>query len=321
MPQPATRLFRHVFRAMGSPCELQLYARDEHHARAVIDAAIADVDRLEQRYSRYREDSLLSQINRSAAAGGCIEVDAETASLLDYADTCHRQSGGLFDISSGVLRRAWRLSEGALPDAAQIAALLDHVGWHKLVWRKPVLDFPTAGMELDLGGVVKEYAADRAASLCAEHGITGAMVNLGGDIRVVGPHPDGSPWRIGIQHPRRPGAVLCQVHLARGGIATSGDYERCILLDGKRYAHVLDPRTGWPVQHLCSVSVVAELCVVAGSASTITMLKAHDGPSWLAELGLPHLWMDVDGQIGGTLAGPPASRPGKRRQRRHSRRS
>ncbi|MEY2690115.1 MAG: hypothetical protein RL375_4315 [Pseudomonadota bacterium] len=309
------RLFRRAFQAMGSPCELQLHARDDAQAAAAVDAAVADVARLEQRYSRYRDDSLLARINRTAATGGAIEVDAETASLLDYADTCHRQSGGLFDITSGVLRRAWRSALHSLPEPAQLDALLTRVGWHKLVWRRPVLEFHQSGMELDLGGVVKEYAADRVASLCADHGITGAMVNLGGDIRVLGPHPDGSPWRIGIQHPRRPGAMLGQIPLSRGGIATSGDYERCIVIDGQRLSHLLDPRTGWPVQHLSAVSVVADLCVVAGSASTIAMLKAHDGPAWLADLGLPHLWVDVDGRVGGSLFKPEASRVVRRLRR------
>jgi len=298
---PRAELYRRAWRAMGSPCEIALYARHADDARRAADAAQAEVERLEARYSRYREDSFLSEINRAAARGGSLEVDPETAALLDYAAACHRESGGLFDPTSGVLRRAWRFDRDELPDPARVAALLGVVGWTRLDWSRPRLGFPVAGMELDLGGVVKEYAADRVAVVCRALGVRAGMVNLGGDVRVLGPKPDGALWRIGIRHPRRRGALLCTVELSDGGLATSGDYERCIVLDGVRYGHVLNPRTGWPVRQLASVSVVAERCVVAGSAATIALLRERQGPAWLASLGLPHLWVGVDGETGGTL--------------------
>lgn len=288
---------------MGSPCELQLYAESRAEADRVAQLAMADVHRLESRYSRYRDDSLLSAINRVAAAGGSLSVDEETAGLLSYAATCHRESGGLFDITSGILRRAWRFSEGRLPDPAHIQSLLDRIGWQRVRWNPPLLEFPVPGMEIDFGGVVKEYAVDRVGALCREAGIRHGLANLGGDIHVIGPHPGGSPWRIGIRHPRRPGTVIRTLALTQGGVASSGDYERCLVLDGVRYGHVLNPRTGWPVRHLASVTVAADLCVIAGSASTIAMLKEEDGPAWLAGLGLPHFWVDVRGKAGGSLVG------------------
>lgn len=286
---------------MGSPCEVQLFARSEQDARHVASLAIADVERLEARYSRYRDGSLLSEINRVAARGGSLSVDAETASLLNYAATCYLQSDGLFDITSGILRRAWRFASGELPDAAQIEALRERIGWQRVIWAPPLLSFPQAGMELDFGGVVKEYAVDRAATLCREAGLIHGVVNLGGDIKIVGPRADGSPWRIGIKHPRAREAVLETVELQTGALATSGDYERCIVFEGQRYGHILNPRTGWPVRKLAAVSVVADFCVIAGSASTIAMLKEDAGPAWLAALGLRHLWVDVEGDSGGNL--------------------
>lgn len=298
------QLYRHRFKAMGSPCEIQLYAGSLDVADRVANTAIADVRQLEARYSRYRDDSYLSTINRVASTGGEIRVDDETAALLDYAATCYRESDGLFDITSGVLRRAWRFDRGQLPNQDQIEALLASVGWDKLRWTRPVLAFPTPGLELDFGGVVKEYAADRAAALCEQGGLHHGIVNLGGDIRVVGPHPDGSPWRIGVRDPRRLGALVQMLSLRAGGLASSGDYERCIVVDGERYGHILNPRTGWPVKHLASVSVVADLCLVAGSASTIAMLKEKAGPQWLEQMGVAHLWMDVRGAVGGPLVTP-----------------
>jgi thiamine biosynthesis lipoprotein len=298
-PKKPLKIFKFRFQAMGTVCELQCYVASKEKGIAVADLVEADVSRLEQRYSRYRPDSLLSEINRVAAAGGEIEVDDETAGLFAYAETCYSQSDGLFDITSGLLRKAWRFDSGQLPDQDLIDDLLQHVGWHKLHWQTPVLKCPEPGMEIDFGGVVKEYAADRAAVICQNADVRHGFVNLGGDIRVIGPHPDGSPWSVGIQHPRQKGALLTTLEMFQGGMASSGDYERCIQVGDQRYSHIINPKTGWPVRHLASVSVAGDFCLVAGSASTIAMLKEQDGPQWLRDLGLPHVWMDVDGQIGG----------------------
>jgi thiamine biosynthesis lipoprotein len=296
------KLHRTEFQAMGCPCEVQLYAGSAAAAERAAALVTADVRRLDERYSSYRSDSFLSEINRVAADGGRISVDEETARLLDYADACHRASDGLFDVTAGILRHAWQPGSAELPEPARLRDLLARVGWRRLAWRPPVLEFRVAGMEIDLGGVVKEYAADRAATLCAGAGIRHGFVNLGGDVRVIGPRADGSPWRIGIRDPRREGALVATVELRRGALASSGDYERCIVVAGVRYGHILNPKTGWPVRRMAAVSVLGDLCVVAGSASTIGMLKEEAGPAWLASVGLPHYWMDVDGRSGGPLA-------------------
>ncbi len=295
------KYYHYDFKAMGSPCSVQLYARSPKKAKHAAQNVINDVERLERIYSRYRHDSFLSEINRVAAVAGQIAVDDETAGLLDYAATCYQQSDGLFDITSGILRQAWDFKSGNLPTKQAIETLLKRVGWQKLDWQRPILSFSMPGMEIDFGGVVKEYAVDRAAALCWEQGIKHGIINLGGDIKVIGPHPDGSPWKVSIRHPRKPGAVLRTLLLDSGALASSGDYERCITLEGVRYGHVLNPKTGWPVRYMAAVSVVGDFCVVAGSASTIGMLKAQQGPQWLQELGLPHLWVNVDGVLGGPL--------------------
>lgn len=293
--------YHYDFKAMGSPCSIQLYASSSKMGEQVAKIAMDDIYRLETSYSRYREDSFLSEINRIAAQSGHITVDDETAGLLDYAATCYQQSDGLFDITSGILRRAWNFKSGVIPTEKAIQALLEKIGWHKLNWQRPVLTFTVPGMEIDFGGVVKEYAVDRAASLCWSAGIRHGIVNLGGDIKIIGPHDDGSPWRIAIRHPRQPDGVLKTLRLYSGALASSGDYERCITLHGVRYGHVLNPKTGWPVNHMASVSVIGDFCVVAGSASTIGMLKEERGSDWLNELGLPHLWVNVSGEMGGSL--------------------
>ena len=297
-------LYRHAFHAMGSRCEMRLYAESDDEGATIARLAAADVQRLDAKYSSYRDDSVTAVINRVGAAGGAIEVDAETAGLLDYGDTCFEQSEGLFDLTSGVLREAWGAHRKTLPDAMMLERLLECVGWDKLLWSRPRLEFGVRGMALDFGGVVKEYAADRAAVICLDAGVAHGLVDLGGDIRIIGPHPDGSPWSVGIQHPRQADAVMATLQVSRGAVATSGDYERYLAIDGKRYCHILSPRTGMPVEGLAGVSVFAEECIVAGSATTIAMLMEERGPSWLEEMGLPHVWMDKEQRVGGTYADP-----------------
>ncbi len=306
---PGAGAWRFPFRAMGGPCELRLYAPEEAEARRVAQAAQAEVMRLESHYTRYREDSITSRIN-AAAGGEPVPVDPETASLLEYADTAHKQSGGLFDITSGVFRRVWDFKSGVLPDQSEIEKTRQLVGWNKVEWSSTHIRLPLAGMQIDFGGFVKEYAVDAVARLCRELGIEHGMVDLGGDIHIIGPHPDGQPWQVGIRNPRDPEKAIVSIGLLSGGLASSGDYERYMLVDGQRYCHILNPGTGWPVQGLASVSVAAPLCLLAGTASTVAMLKGREeGVSWLRELGLPHFWVATDGQTGGDYA--PAADAGR----------
>jgi thiamine biosynthesis lipoprotein len=290
-------LHRFRFKAMGCPCALQIHAGSASDARAWAASARGEIARLERKYSRYRGDSLLSRINASAGDPRGVEVDPETASLFDYAAKCHAHSGGLFDITSGILRRAWDFRSGRLPEPARIAELLPNVGWEKVRWSGAHVALPRAGMELDLGGYVKEYAADRVAGLLRAAGCRSGLVDLGGDLAIVGPHPDGAPWIVGIRdaaHPDRPAA---SVPVSAGGVATSGDYERCMVVDGVRYGHILDPRTGWPVEGLASVTIFAPTCLVAGSVSTIALLQGEGARAWLDALGLPHARQAHGGEL------------------------
>lgn len=297
------RLFRATFRAMAAEHELKLWSGDEARARRAARAVVADVRRIEAKYSRYRDDSVTSSVNR-AAGGRATPIDAETAALLEYADRCHQLSGGRFDITSGVLRRAWdfRRKPPQLPDGEPLAAARALIGWERVERDGSTVRLPEAGMEIDFGGIGKEYAADRAATILQDAGIAHALVNLAGDVRALGVQPDGTPWRVGIRHPRREGAVIAYVELAGGAVATSGDYERYFDLDGRRYCHILDPRTGLPVAYWQSVSVVAPLCVVAGSCATIAMLQEARGEAFLAAQGVRYLAVRPDGTRAGDAA-------------------
>ena len=294
-------IYNFPFRAMGSPCEFQLYTSNKSHAEEACKKAHTEVMRLEKKYSRYRKDSVTTAINNSSGNKKGIKVDSETALLLDYAQTVHKQSAGLFDITSGVLRRAWDFKSNQLPSQAKIDESLELVGWDYVKWQRPHIVLTKTGMELDFGGYVKEYAVDAAANMLQEQGISAGIVDLGGDLKALGPHPDGKPWQIGIRHPRDPINPIATTTLSHGAVASSGDYERYMTVNGKRYTHVLNPKTGWPIEGFSGVTVIASECLIAGSCSTVAMLKGEDdGKKWLDSLQLPYICIDQEMNILGT---------------------
>jgi FAD:protein FMN transferase len=293
--------YSYEFSSMGCPCALHLETDDEPVARNARAAVLAETDRLDRKYSHYRDDSLLAQL--CARAAEAVEVDEETANLLDFAAELHRQSDGLFDITAGRLTRLWDAQGGRVPSAGEIAAALSVTGWRRVEWQRPRLRLPLPGTRLDLGGIVKEYAADRCADLCRAEGVTAGVIDLGGDLALIGPHLDGTPWIVGIKAPLATARAAARIELPSGGLATSGDYERALIVDGRRYSHIVDPRSGQPVASFASVSVVADTCLIAGAAATLAMLLGVErGGDYLRELGLPHLCIDADGHASGDIA-------------------
>jgi thiamine biosynthesis lipoprotein len=274
------------FKAMASPCEVLLDTRDLQQARCMGQIAATEAWRIEHKYSRYRDDSVVTALNRSA--GRPVPVDPETSLLLEFAARCHELSDGAFDITSGVLRRAWRFDGSArVPDAAQVAALLRHVGFDRLVFADGKLVVPP-GMELDFGGIGKEYAVDRALALIAAQFDGAVLVNFGGDIAANRASEDG-PWQVGVERPDAHGQARLLLDFSRGGLATSGDTHRFFEHAGKRYGHILDVRTGWPIQGAPrSVTVAAGSCVEAGMIATLAMLQGADAEGFLAGQGVPH---------------------------------
>lgn len=286
---------RFTFSAMASPCELLLCAESRELAQSAAEAAIAEVRRIEQKYSRYRSDSVVSTINAAAGSGAWVACDAETLWLMNFADTLYQQSKGLFDITSGVLRRVWDFKAKRVPGEDEIAGLLPLIDWQMVERKEQAVRLPAHGMEIDFGGFGKEYAADAAAAQLRQQGIRHGYVNLGGDISVIGPQPDGSNWQIAIQDPRQPDAIVATIPIQQGGLATSGDYERFFEADSRRYCHILNPRTGMPVNYWRSVSIAAPLAIVAGSCSTIVMLMEQKGHEWMRDSGFSYLGISGDG--------------------------
>ena len=312
---------------MASPCELLIEGASEPLARGLVESARDEAWRIERKFSRYRDDSVIAQMHRSC--GTPLSVDDETALLLDFAGQCHTLSGGLFDVTSGVLRAAWRFDgSGHLPDPALVEALCRRIGWHRVVWQRPWFTLPR-DMELDLGGMAKEYAVDRVLGLLMAQAPLPMLVNFGGDIVVSGPRSAGRAWQVGIERPVAAatltganatarsgaaanvaagaeaatnvaagteaaanvaaGAAAGLIALSAGGLATSGDARRFLLSEGVRYGHILDPRSGWPVRDAPrSVTVAAPTCTEAGVLATLAMLQGAQAETWLAAQQMPH---------------------------------
>jgi len=289
-------LYRMEFKAMASICEIVIGAPSQDVAMRGVELAMNEVRRIEQKYSRYQTGSVVSLIN-AGAGQGWMACDDETVSLLDYADRLYQISDGLFDITSGVLRNAWNFNTPVVPGQEQLGRALALIGWSEVERRDKEIRLPKAGMEIDFGGFGKEYAADRAATILAGQGIKHGYVNLGGDLRAIGPKPDGESWVMGIQDPRVRERVVASIPITVGALATSGDYEKYFELDGRRYCHIVSPHTGQPVSFWRSVSVLAPLSVTAGTYTTIAMLKEADGLAWLEESGLPYLAIDAAGKM------------------------
>jgi len=276
------------FTAMASPCEVLVDTDDEERAARACRLAEAEAQRIERAYSRYRTGNVVFRINR--ARGRPVVVDEETALLLDYAAACHASSDGRFDITSGVLRRVWRFDgSDRVPDDGAVRAILRLVGWHRVTWRDRTLTMP-AGMEIDFGGIGKEYAVDRAAARIAAAIPDPFLVNFGGDLYASGPRRGGRAWGVGLDDPDRTGeAAIERIDLPRGGLATSGDARRFVLHRGRRLGHILDPRTGWPVEGAPrSVTVVAATCVEAGTLSTLACLEGAHAAAFLEQQGVPY---------------------------------
>jgi thiamine biosynthesis lipoprotein len=278
------------FTAMASPCEVLIDTDDRAAARELVAVAEREALRVEAKFSRYRADNIVHRINHSD--GRPVELDEETALLIDYAATCHAASDGRFDITSGVLRRVWTFDGGSrVPTSEAIAEALSLVGWHRVTREGSSISLP-AGMEIDLGGIGKEYAVDRAAALVGARTGAAFLVNFGGDLWASGPRRNARDWGVGVDDPERTGAaVLYRVDLTRGGLATSGDARRFVMWQGRRLGHILDPRTGWPVEGAPrAVTVLGRNCLEAGTLSTLAYLQGPGARAFPEQQGV-QFWL------------------------------
>lgn len=272
-----------TFEAMASPCEILMDFDDTLLANKLLNLAQQEAKRIEQKFSRYRNDNIIYQINNGQ--GEPIKLDEETAKLLDYADQCYQLSDGKFDITSGVLRQVWKFDGSSnIPSKEDVNTIIRNVGWEKVSWQSPYVTLPE-NMEIDLGGVGKEYAVDRTALLLTQQTSASLLINFGGDLYITGRRSNGHCWHVAVDDPSATGENnVGNIELAKGAITTSGDARRFLIRDGVRYSHILDPKTGWPVPNTPrSVTVVGNTCLEAGMLATFAMLQGDNADSFLKE--------------------------------------
>jgi thiamine biosynthesis lipoprotein len=264
---------------MGSPCELLCETESAEDAEEFASLVSGEAWRIEDKLSRYIRGNIVDQIN--TADGSALDVDEETAHLLDFADTLYGLSDGAFDITSGVLRRVWQFDGSSnIPSQEQVNELLGLVGWPKVGWRPPTLQLPS-GMEIDLGGIGKEYAVDKAVQILRSQTNKPCLVNFGGDLAVTAPPQSLQGWSVGVESVESSEADKL-IYLREGALATSGDARRYLLKNGVRYGHVIDPRSGWPViDAAASVTVAADTCTQAGMLATLAMLRGPGAEEFL----------------------------------------
>lgn len=279
-----------TFNAMASPCEVIIQSTDKQLAAKLGEIIATEVWRIEDKYSRYNQRSVCSVINNNA--GQSVTIDEETYLLLNFAEQCYQLSEGLFDISSGVLRKTWSFQgiqssqsdNGNFPTEAQVKQNLTHVGWRKIHFDQKQIRL-VKGMEIDFGGIGKEYAVDRAIILAKQLTNRPVLVNLGGDLAVTCSRVNSEPWQVAIEHPDSDNNITDMiVSLKSGALATSGDARRFLINDGKRYSHILNAKTGWPVeQSPRSITVVAPQCIQAGILATLALLQGAHAEQFLKE--------------------------------------
>lgn len=286
----------------GTLVDVSIYGKDEAQARAAVGEVLQEFQRLHDRLHAW-QPSELSELNAVIAKGEGKAVSLELAAMLRDAARLSEQSGGLFNPSIGGLIGLWGFQsdefQPLLPDAERVAALVAaNPRMGDIVFDGDKVSSRNKAVKLDLGGYAKGYALDRAAELLRKRGVDNALVNIGGNVMALGRHGD-RPWRVGIQHPRKSGA-LATMELRDGeAVGTSGDYQRYFELDGKRYCHLIDPRSGWPVQGVQAVTILTRgprAGLLSDAASKPLFVAGKDG--WRAaaqRMGLPEAML-VDGE-------------------------
>jgi len=278
-----------TFNAMACSCEVLIQTYDKNLAKQVGLCVSGEVWRIEDKYSRYDRQSICSQINTSE--GRKVSIDEETYLLLNFAEQCYQLSDGLFDISSGVLRKVWAFDGLScecqhFPNQDDINNILSFVGWHKVIYDRHSITLPNK-MQIDFGGIGKEYAVDRCILLAKQLTDKPLLVNLGGDLAVTGPREENQPWQVAIENPKSNKPEKKQdmiIAINQGALATSGDAKRFLIKDGIRYGHILNAKTGWPVAEAPrSITTVAPQCIQAGILATLALLQGKDAESFLTE--------------------------------------
>ncbi|HZM36793.1 MAG TPA: FAD:protein FMN transferase [Burkholderiales bacterium] len=279
---------------MGTAAEIVAEGADEVRLREGAEAAFREMRRLSDMMSHYEPSSVVSAIN-AAAGVRAVAVPAELAEVLAQARRVSERTGGAFDVTVGALR-GWRFRPGEerVPAPQELAAQLAKVDFRKLETGAGKAFLTEPGMRIDLGGIAKLYILDAGRRVLRSHGVGRALVNGGGDVVA---HSDGAPWRVGVRDPREPARLLGTLELAEGAVASSGDYERFFEREGRRYHHILDPRTGHPPRGVRGVTLVGSVEAVNGLGPALMVLGPEAARRLVASAKIEGVIVDAAGRL------------------------
>ncbi len=295
-------IYRKTMTQMDTLVTITVVADSEKKANDAIEKAFGEIGKLDALLNFFSDKSEISAINRNAG-NGPVKVSPETVEVIEKSVSTSERTGGAFDATIGSESSLWNFFTRQKPDDGTIREKLPLVNYKgiRIDKEKSTVELRKKGMLLDLGAIAKGYAADKAVDELKKSGIKSGLVAVAGDIRAFGLRPDGRPWRIGIQNPRQTGKddqIVATVELRDMAISTSGDYERYFILDGKRYHHILDPKTGYPAAGCRSVTVMAKDGVSTDSFSTgIFVLGPEKGMEVLRQTGFEGLIIDSSGRM------------------------
>ncbi|MEO0185758.1 MAG: FAD:protein FMN transferase [candidate division WOR-3 bacterium] len=268
---------------VGGPCEIRFYCADKNNAQKALEEIDRELSYLDSLLSYFSPKSLVSKINKEH----CAYISPDIKPMFLMADSISRLTNGSFDISIAPLLEIWGFygKEKRVPEKKEIEKAKRLVDYKKI---KIIGDsiFITEDMKIDLGGIAQGFAADRVAGIIKRYKIKSAIINIAGEVYAVGKSPKDRPWVVGIKHPRGEG-IIEKVGLADCALSTSGDYEKFFIVNGIRYAHIIDPRTGYPAQDFASVTIFAENATFAdGIATAVSVMGAKKGKKFLDSLGI-----------------------------------
>ncbi|HKJ00293.1 MAG TPA: FAD:protein FMN transferase [bacterium] len=288
---------------MGTWAHIVL-SHPQPQAQQAMEAAFAALEDVQRRMTRFSPDSEIGRVN--ATAGRMLPVSALTAEVVSTAVALARASDGRFDPGLGMPEAAWGFYDHRAPRHLPGGWARPAPAWRALRLERrdgvPHLGVADPSVQVDLGGIAKGYGVDRAIEVLRAAGVEHALVEAGGDLRALGPRPDGTPWRIGVRHPRRPGQVLAVLPLRDGAVATSGDYENFFVRDGERYAHLLDARSGRPARFHQSVSVIGPTAMLTDALATAACAAPPAEAQALLRRTAPGGWLAVD-EVGRMVRG------------------
>ncbi|WP_082434913.1 FAD:protein FMN transferase [Pedobacter sp. Hv1] len=260
---------------MGSRFDITIIDKDSAAAEANIDVVIAEVTRIENLISDWRPYTQVSKVNQNAGIAP-VKVDKEVFELTQRAIKLSKLTGGAFDISFAAMDRIWKFdgSMVKMPTPEAIKKSVEKVGYQNIILdqKNSTIFLKLKGMKIGFGALGEGYAADRCREMMLAKGVKAGIVNGSGDMNTWGKQPDGTPWNIGITNPKNTNELMAIVPLAHGAVVTSGSYEKFVVFNGKRYAHIINPKTGYPATGLCSVTVFGPSAEMANGLSTSIMV-------------------------------------------------